>query len=216
MTMPRVGRPLAALSALAVLTVLAGCSGDSSDDAADTSSSSTAAEESSEAPSSSEESAADIPLSEEVTAEDAPAWGLPVVDGWSVPQELQSGVFQISKDGSEALVTAYQLSDPSASDAEQGGRAWLENYHSQVSDSEATDVSDPTYDTAGVGSTQGSMEFVVQELEYSTPDGSRYRSWSAARWVDGYLFALQYAAPEDEWSEDEWAQLNEQGLELAL
>ena len=222
-TMPRVRRSLAALSVVALLTAAAGCSDEPSGEAEDSADVTPGAEpeeteetEEADPGASEEESGADIPLSDEVSAEDAPAWGLPVVEGWSVPQELQSGVFQISKDGGDALVTAYQLSDPGSSDAEQGASAWLENYHTQIAaNPDTSDVSDPTYGTAELESTQGSMEFVLQELTYSTPSG-RYHSWSAARWIDGHLFALQYAAPEDEWSADEWTRLNEEGLKLTF
>ncbi|WP_110180806.1 hypothetical protein [Nocardioides solisilvae] len=233
-SLPRASRTLAALSAAAVLT-LAGCAGDSSDDGGDdkatfpTSGSDGApdAPEATDVPEATEDQEgeassgggadAELPLSEELSAQDPPAWGLPLVDGWSVPQELQSGVFQIGKEGSETVVTAYQLADPSGSDAEQAARDWLDNYHAQVADSAgASDVTDPTYDTVVLDSTQGTMEFVAQDLAYGTPSGTRFRSFYVARWIDGYLLGLQYAAPEDEWSEDEWALLTEQGLKLTL
>lgn len=164
---------------------------------------------------------ADLPLSEDLTAEgERPAWALPVVQGWSTPAESAPGVLQIRKDGSGALVTAYQVNrsgDVVGGNDEQGGKAWLEHFHAQiVSMAEASEVTDPTYGTAVIESTRGSMEFVSQELEYSTPDGTRYRSRFLARSIGNDVFSLQYAAPADEFSENEWTELGESGLQLTL
>lgn len=209
-------RRTAALLTCALLSVgAAACADDSANKDASRSAESGSPEETKESPAG---AAADLPLAEDVTADgERPAWALPVVDGWSVPAEGAPGVFQISKDGSEALVTAYQQGGADSGSDEEGGKAWLENYHDQISAlPEATDVTDPTYGTTVLDSTQGRMEFVSQELRYSTPDGTRYRSLYVARSIGDDVFALQYAAPEDEWSDEEWAEINESGLKLTL
>lgn len=174
-------------------------------------------EEAEEAEASEEDpDALDAPLSEELTTDSPGAWALPVIDGWSPPSEQAAGVFQITKDGSDTVVTAYQMADADSSDAEQGARQWLDNYHSQIADNPAaSDVTEPTYGFIALDSTLGSMEFVSQELSYTAGE-DRYRSFYAARWIDGYLYALQYAALEDEWSEEELWDLTEQGLQLAI
>ncbi|QCC77927.1 hypothetical protein [Nocardioides daphniae] len=108
---------------------------------------------------------ADLPLSQDLSADgERPAWAMPVVPGWSTPAESAPGVLQIRKDGSDALVTAYQVNrsgDVEETSDQEGGKAWLESYHAQISSmSQASDVTDPTYATAVVESTRGTVELV--------------------------------------------------------
>lgn len=218
---PSVRRRAAAFVASAALALSDTSCADSSDDSEpDATNEDTTSQAEPQEPESSDGDA-DVPLSEAVTVDgDAPMWALPVVSGWSSPAEGASGVFQIAKDDSDTLVTAYQLkSDDAENDRgdEEGGRNWLENYHAQiVANPQASDVSDPAYSTTVLDTTLGAMEFVSQQLQYSTAEGDRYTSFYAARTIEGNLFAVQYAALEDEWSQDEWAEIRERGLQLAF
>lgn len=162
--------------------------------------------------------AADVPLTEPINStSDSPLWAMPMIQGWSMSAEMASGVSQITKDGSEAMVTTYQMNDPDAASDEAGGRAWLDNYHAEIAaNPQASDVTGPDYSTSTVPSTRGALEFVAQELTYVIPDGTTYRSFFLARSIDGHLFAVQYAAPEDEWSRQEWEEVGERGFQLAL
>lgn len=140
------------------------------------------------------------------------AWAMPVLSGWSIPTLVAAGAYQIAQDGTSALITGTQYEQEDGGAQEQA-KAFLETYHSSIGGA-AESVSTPVYDTRILPTIAGDAEFVSQELEYLTPDGVTYRSLYVGRHVDGVFFGLQYAAPDDDWSEDVWTDLVDGGLKL--
>lgn len=145
--------------------------------------------------------------------QEAPAWSFPVsVDGWTLAVQDQQGVHQLAKDGSEALFTSYQLraAEPRDSDAE-GSRAYLARFAASLEGSdEVAEVGDPAYSTRVLGEAWP-VEFAQQDLTYRTASGT-YRSRFLARALGDYVLSVQYAAPQGEWSEEEWEALVAGGL----
>lgn len=163
-----------------------------------------------------------LPLSENAEQPATPpAWAFPVlVDGWTFGTYDQKGVNQLERANSDALFTSYQLTetDTEGNDDASDSRAWLEKYHRTLTSSQGLrKVGDPTYSSARIQSDHAmTVEFVQQDVSYETAAGVRYKSRFLARSMGTYLLAVQYGAPEDEWSEAEWQELISSGLQLVL
>ncbi|MDN5894948.1 MAG: hypothetical protein L0H93_13105 [Nocardioides sp.] len=182
---------------------------------------SAASQEPSETPGGSKDpQAADIPLARNLDANaSSPMWAFPVlVTGWSQATLDQGGVNQLKKDGIEATFTSYQLVQDVGGGADAANsKAYLVDFASQLSrNSQIEEVSTPKLSTTTIDSDRGALEFVQQDLTYTTTDGTTYRSRYLARSVDTYVLAVQYAGPEPDWSEREWTTLLDAGLSAVL
>lgn len=157
---------------------------------------------------------ADFPLSEDIgVAGSAPRWGFPVVvHGWSRSSQDRNGISQLTKDGSEATFTSYQLVQDGTRSDEENSRTYLAQFAADLrGNPEITSVSSPRMSTTVLPSDRGTVEFVQQELTYTTAGGT-YRSRFLARSLDRYVLAVHYAAPAADWSRAEWTTLVEAGL----
>ncbi|KQY63833.1 hypothetical protein [Nocardioides sp. Root140] len=149
----------------------------------------------------------------------APMWAFPVVvKGWTFTTRDQKGVNQLTRNGSDALFTSYQLKEAGSNSSDAAdSKAWLVKYHAELSqNSQISKVSTPTYGTALLQTDHGTVEFVKQDLTYVTAAGVKYRSRFVARSLGTYLIAVQYGAPEGQWSESEWQRLISSGLKVVL
>ncbi|HEY9564064.1 MAG TPA: hypothetical protein VIR30_09865 [Nocardioides sp.] len=135
-----------------------------------------------------------------------PIWQFPVnVTGWEIKVLDQNGINQLAKGG--GLFTSSQLAQGTAGGDDAGNsRAYLDLYASeftkQVQDFQAQE---PT--TTALASDQGDLEFLQQEATYVGQGGTAYKSRMLVRSLDTNVLILQYAAPESEWSEEEWTSL---------
>lgn len=149
-----------------------------------------------------------------------PLWSFPVqLDGWELTTADQNGLNQLSRKGGDVLFTSYQLREEDTADHDDASdsKAWLEKYVQEMRNNpQVIDVGKSTYSTTEVLSDQGSIEFVVQDVTYETEAGTTYRSRFLARSLGPNMMAVQYAAPEGEWSEDEWKDLTGTGLMVTL
>lgn len=164
---------------------------------------------------------ASLPLSENApNLTTPPVWAFPVsIDGWEWSTRDDGGLNQLERADGDVLFTSYQLqeSDSLGNDDRSDSRSWLEKYLVQIGSQDGVvDVGTPTYSTAVLASDQGTVEFVTQDVTYTTSAGTTYRSRFAARSIGRYMMAVQYAAPEGEWSEAEWRELISSGLKVML
>ncbi|MDT0201102.1 hypothetical protein [Nocardioides sp. AE5] len=142
------------------------------------------------------------------TGSTRPVWEFPLsVDGWTLTVIDQDGVNQLSRAG--GLFTSFQLDQGTqGGDDEGNSRAYLDTYYSAQQNSpgvESVSAADPT--TTTLPSDRGDLEFLSQEVQYTTTNGTTYHSRMLVRSLDTNVLVLQYAAPEDEWSEAEWEKL---------
>lgn len=164
---------------------------------------------------------ASLPLSENAPSTSTPPlWAFPAfVDGWEWATRDQNGLNQLQRNDGDVLFTSYQLleEDTMGKDDATDSRAWLDKYVNEMTNNpQVVDVASPTYSTTEVDSDRGSIEFVVQDVTYETEAGTTYRSRFLARSLGPNMLAVQYAAPVEEWSEDEWAELTGSGLMVTL
>lgn len=170
---------------------------------------------------SSESGEASLPLSENAPSTSTPPlWAFPAsVDGWEWATRDQNGLNQLQRNDGEVLFTSYQLKeeDTMGKDDATDSRAWLDKYVNEMTNNPGVvEVGTPSYSTTEVDSDRGSIEFVVQDVTYETEAGTTYRSRFLARSLGPNMLAVQYAAPVDEWSEAEWAELTGSGLMVTL
>lgn len=196
--------------ALGALLLVGACGGE--DDNAGFSTTKAADSTSSPKPDDSEqpaESDGAISLQQNVTqGQNPPIWQFPVnVEGWSIHVVDQNGINQLTKD--ESVFTSSQLAQgTSGGDDEGNSRAYLETYATGMRDLDGVESftgQEPT--TTTNPSDQGDLEFLSQDVKYVTVSGRTYTSRLLVRSLDTNALVLQYAAPEADWSEEEWQKL---------
>lgn len=221
-----VRRLLAASGLLIGLFALAACSTDDSEKSTSSKDPATPASQSptptDETPTSTGEPSTDpgsssLPLSENAAPSSTkPLWAFPLgVDGWEWATRDQNGTNQLQRNHGEVLFTSYQLreEDTANHDDASDSKAWLEKYVNEMQNNpQVVDVGSPSYSTAELDSDRGTIEFVVQDVTYETESGVTYKSRFLARSLGPNMMAVQYAAPVDEWSEEEWDELTSTGL----
>lgn len=220
-----VRRSLAAAVVLVGLLALAACTGDESEKGRSSKVPATPASPDQPTPTDAvptgEDDLASLPLDENApNLTSNPLWAFPVaIDGWEWSTRDDSGLNQLERNGGDVLFTSYQLqeSDSLGNDDRSDSRSWLEKYLVKIgSEAGVVDVGSPSYGTVEIDSDHGSIEFLTQDVTYETSAGTTYTSRFAARSLGRYMMAVQYAAPEGEWSEAEWRELISSGLMVTL
>jgi len=170
--------------------------------------------------SNSTDAAGTIPLSENASPKKPPMWAFPVsVDGWNSTTMDKNGVNQLAKEGAVTTFTSYQLKQGTTGGAdEKNSKAYLNDFAAKLaSNSQVSKVSKPAYLSTSIPSDSGEdIEFVQQDLTYTTSDGKTYRSRFIARSLDTNVLAVQYAGTKAEWAQVEWETLIEAGLKVVM
>ncbi len=144
----------------------------------------------------------------------SPAWAFPAtVDGWTLSVFNQNGINQLTKNGSEATFTSFQLlPDATLSGTTDKTRSdsFLDIYANAIKANTGLGLTTlKNHQIAFPGLVEPSIELSCRDFTYETAASGLMKARYCVRAMADGTLALQYAGPESAWTEAEWSLLTE-------